>query len=522
MEIFRVLAGYSLGRADLVRRAMGKKKMDVLLKERENFIHGNPEEKIDGCVKRGVPEKVAGALFDQIENFANYAFNKAHAAAYAVVAYQTAYLKCHYPREYMAALLTSVLGDAVKVSEYISAAGEMGIRVLPPDVNESDAGFTVVGNDIRFGLVALKNVGAGFIEALSAERNAAGPFTSLQNFIERMAGHELNRRATESLIKSGAMDSFGLYRSQLLNMYDPIAEAVADNAKTVAEGQIGFFESGELLSGADAIAPPKLSEFSRFELLAMEKETAGLYLSGHPMQEYAAVLEKAGAVSLGDVLRDYAQPESEEEESALRETEHRFRDGEELLIAGVVGAVKSKTTKSGSAMAYVTLEDATGSMEILCFSRVLGEGGIYLRAGNAVAVRGKLTVREDEKPKLIADAVAPASTPPPASYGSYPASRRKAPEESSPAPRGESPDPPSGDRSSGPRKLYLRINEKNRASLPRVKALFAFLPGVTQVILYDEATKTYQPASPELSADWSEPLSGRLAALLGRENVVPK
>ena len=518
MEIFRVLAGYSLGRADIVRRAMGKKKMDVLLRERENFIHGNPEEKIDGCVKRGVSEAVAGALFDQIENFANYAFNKAHAASYAVVAYQTAYLKCHYPREYMAALLTSVLGDAVKVSEYISAAGEMGIRVLPPDINESGAGFTVVGKDIRFGLVALKNVGAGFIDSLVAEREAGGPFRSLQDYIERMSGHELNRRATESLIKSGAMDSFGLFRSQLLNMYDPIAEAVAESAKTVAEGQLGFFESGDLMADADVIAPPDLSEFSKFELLAMEKETAGLYLSGHPMQEYAAALEKAGAVPLGEILRDYAQPEDEEGDSAVRDSSHRFADGEELLIAGIVGAVKSKTTKSGSAMAYVTLEDSSGSMEILCFSRVLGEGGLYLRAGNAVAVRGKLTVREDEKPKMIADAVAPAASPPPPSV---PGSFRRGNEDEAP-PRGSPPLRQEAESSASPRKLYLRINDRNRSALPRAESLLAFLSGSTQVIYYDENTKTYRPAPSGLGADWSEPLSRRLVSLLGRENVVTK
>ncbi len=521
MEIFRVLAGYSLGRADLVRRAMGKKKMDVLVKEQENFIHGNPAEGIKGCLANGVPEDVAANLFEQIKEFANYAFNKAHASAYAVVAYQTAYLKCHYPREYMAALLTSVLGDAAKVSEYIASCEEMGIKVLPPDVNSSYGGFTVVGNDIRFGLVALKNVGAGFIESLVAEREESGPFLSFQSFIERMYPREINRRAIEALIKSGAMDSFGLFRSQMLMMYDPIADAVGTQAKTVSEGQLGFFGAEDFMSQSDLIAPPKTPEFSRYDLLSMEKETTGLYLSGHPMQEYTQNLKNAGAVSIGEILKEYAP--AEEESDTLYETSKRFQDGDTLLIAGIIGAVKTKTTKSGSAMAYITLEDVDGSMEILCFSRTLSECGIYVRADNAVAVLGKLTVREDEKPKLIADLIAPASTPPSLAEKKRSAPRPAAPHQTPDA----SPPPQTQDIPVGtppprekPHKLYLRFGEANRHNLDRVISLLSYLSGTTPVIFYDEAEKKY--ASAELPVELSDALLAGLVRLMGEANVVLK
>jgi len=508
MEIFRVLAGYSLGKADMVRRAMGKKKMDVLVKERENFIFGNEKEGIKGAIANGVPEEVASNLFDQIKEFANYAFNKAHAAAYAVVAYQTAYLKCHYPREYMSALLTSVLGDTAKVSEYITACEDMGIKVLPPHVNSSYGGFTVVGDDIRFGLVALKNVGAGFIDSLVEERNADGPFLSFQSFIERMYPREINRRAIEGLIKSGALDGMGLYRSQMLLMYDPIAVAVGSEAKNVSEGQIGFFDLSTDFKEESIIAPPNIPELSKKELLAMEKETTGLYLSGHPMNDYADTLSKAGAVTIGAILKDYADPDEGEE---TYEKKHTFQDGQSLLVGGIVGAIKSKTTKSGSAMAYITLEDIGGSMEVLCFSRIISQYASFLTDGSAVAIRGKLTVREDEKPKLIADSVGPASAPP--ADSDYLTRER---------PPRDIPPPQITEPSAKVHKLFLRINSENRKNLSRVHALLQFMDGTTQVIFFDADTKAYTPAPPEEFCILSQPLLDSLKRFLGDENVVLK
>ncbi len=282
MEVFRVLAGYSLGKADMVRRAMSKKKMKELAKERTNFIYGNEELGIDGAIKRGVDEQTAESIFDEIMDFANYAFNKAHAVCYAVVSYQTAYMKCHYPQEYMAALLTSVLDASPKVSEYIGAARGMGIRVLPPDVNTSCEGFTVSDGNIRFGLAAIRNVGRGFLKEMEEERAHNGAFASFEDFCDRMYPKELNRRALEGLVKSGAFDSLGYRRSQLLQIYDAVLNDVASATKKNIAGQIDLFGFGEE-EKKENIHIPNVPELPKRDLLSMEKETTGLYLSGHPL-----------------------------------------------------------------------------------------------------------------------------------------------------------------------------------------------------------------------------------------------
>ncbi|MDP4109916.1 MAG: DNA polymerase III subunit alpha, partial [Bacillota bacterium] len=288
MEVFRKLAGYSLGKADMVRRAMSKKKFEALIKERENFIFGNEKEGIAGAVANGVDKNTAEAIFDEIMDFANYAFNKAHAACYAVIAYRTAYLKCHYPREYMAALLTSVLDFTPKIQAYIAECRDMGITVLPPDINESDADFTVYGENIRFGLAAVKNIGRSFILKLMEERNQKGPFLSLQDFCERMAEYDINRRTVESLIRCGAFDSTGARRSQLMNVYDRVIDSVGNARRQNVEGQMDLFGSAEN-SSLNQIDLPDIKEFSQRELLAMEKASTGLFLSGHPMTEYSAL-----------------------------------------------------------------------------------------------------------------------------------------------------------------------------------------------------------------------------------------
>ena len=306
MQVFQSLAGYSLGKADMVRRAMSKKKMKELEKERVNFIHGNEELGIDGAIKRGVPEAVAASLFDEIMDFANYAFNKAHAVCYAVVSFRTAYLKCHYPREYMAALLTSVLDVSEKISEYIQTAREMGIAVQPPDVNLSYDSFSVAGDDIRFGLAAVKGVGRSFMKQLVEEREKNGKFTSFQDFCERMYDRELNRRALESLIKAGAFDSMGCRRSQLLRVCGSVVDAIAQNRKKNIEGQMDLFGMGNDAVRDTQIALPDIPEVSKRELLSMEKETTGLYLSGHPMDEYRDLAKKADAVPVHKIIDDLA------------------------------------------------------------------------------------------------------------------------------------------------------------------------------------------------------------------------
>ena len=292
MEVFRVLAGYSLGKADMVRRAMSKKKMKELAKERTNFIYGNEELGIDGAIKRGVDEQTAESIFDEIMDFANYAFNKAHAVCYAVVSYQTAYMKCHYPQEYMAALLTSVLDASPKVSEYIGAARGMGIRVLPPDVNTSCEGFTVSDGNIRFGLAAIRNVGRGFLKEMEEERAHNGAFASFEDFCDRMYPKELNRRALEGLVKSGAFDSLGYRRSQLLQIYDAVLNDVASATKKNIAGQIDLFGFGEE-EKKENIHIPNVPELPKRDLLSMEKETTGLYLSGHPLDDYRDLIARA-------------------------------------------------------------------------------------------------------------------------------------------------------------------------------------------------------------------------------------
>jgi DNA polymerase-3 subunit alpha len=329
IEIFRKLAGYSLGQADLIRRAMSKKNERGCMTARGALLNAappracaaamrpgrspspcSPPRGIDGALRRGVPEDVAGSIYDEILDFANYAFNKAHAVAYAVVSYRTAYMKCRYPREYMAALLTSVLDSSTKVAEYIAECRAMGIRLLPPDVNESGADFTVVGNDLRFGLCAVKGIGQGFIGELERERALGGPFRSLDEFCRRMYGKDLNRRAVESLIRAGAFDSLGFKRKQLLQVLDSVIEGVAAEGRRNIVGQMDLFGMSDPgAGGAQTLHLPDVPEFTRRELMAMEKETTGLYLTGHPMDEYRDRARDAGAVALGAILSDLAEGE---------------------------------------------------------------------------------------------------------------------------------------------------------------------------------------------------------------------
>ena len=398
IEIFRRLAGYSLGQADMVRRAMSKKKAKDIEKERAAFIHGDPDRNIKGCVANGIPADIADSLYDEINDFANYAFNKAHAVCYAVVAYQTAWLKVHYPKEYMAALLTSVLGQNAKVAEYIEQAKDLGVTVLPPDINESYADFAVAGDNIRFGLGSVKNVGVGLIEKLVQERQQNGNFRDFYDFCKRMSAYDLNKRVLENLIRCGAFDSLGAKRSQLLKVYESVLDAESSASKRNLEGQIDLFAEFREESPMPAATLPDVPEFSRRELLNMERETCGLYLSGHPMEELKPLALKAHAVPIGRLVQAVAEG-----------SDDMLQDGQYVTVAGMVMTLKVKLTKKQTQMAYVTLEDTTGSLELLVFEKALVSAGPYIQPDQAVIVHGRISAREEEEPKLMVDEVCPLS-----------------------------------------------------------------------------------------------------------------
>ena len=504
MEIFRLLAGYSLGRADMVRRAMSKKKFEVLSSERENFVHGNEKEGIAGCAGNGIPEDVATDIFDEMLDFANYAFNKAHAAAYAVLAYQTAYMKYHYPREYMAALLTSVLGWSGKVSEYIAQCREMGISVLPPDVNRSDADFTVGGDGIRFGLAAVKNVGRGLIDKLTAERSAGGPFSDFFDFCRRMSQYDLNKRVLENLIKCGAFDGMGARRSQLLAVYARVLDSAAADQKRNIEGQIDLFADMRQAPAPQVL--PDVPEYPEKELLSMEKETTGLYLSGHPMEALRPLCAKAGAVSVARVAESFGEEGSGD-----------IADGSYIAMAGVITAFKLKTTKKGANMAYATLEDVGGSIELLVFSNALTASGMYLHEDSLVLAHGRVSAREDEEPKLVCDEVFPLTE---AGVGEYLAQRACRGSGRPPRRPGEPPAPPRTEEK--PRTLYLRVPGLESPAFAQACAIMAAYPGHSPVILLAQDTGRKMRLRQERWVAPVDEMMSRLKTALRPENVVLK
>lgn len=391
MEIVRKLAGYSYGRADLVRRAMSKKKIDVMAKEREYFVHGKFDEngnlELPGAVRNGVPEKVANEIFDDMSSFASYAFNKSHAAAYAVVAYRTAYLKCHFPGEYMAAQLTSVLDNTDKVIEYIGECQKMGLTIKGPDVNRSESGFTWQDGNIRFGLLAVKNLGRGIIKDIVTDREINGKYVSFTDFCKRTYGRELNKRTLESLIKSGALDCFSSNRHQMLSGYENLLANIDSEKKRNLSGQMSLFGGFEEEAASEDNLP-NVPDFTLREKLNMEKETTGLYLSGHPMNEYSETAEKIGAKTILEVK----QLASDEKAGELR-----------VRLCGIVLSKKMKTTKSNDVMAFVMIEDTTGSAEALVFPKILSEYGGAINVNEAVVLDARVSVREDEDIKLIAE-----------------------------------------------------------------------------------------------------------------------
>ena len=393
MQIVMKLAGYTLGRSDLVRRAMSKKKADVMAKERANFVYGNEEEGVEGCIKRGIPEDVANHVFDEMIDFAKYAFNKSHAAAYAVVAYQTAWLRCHYPMEFMAALLTSVITNPKKITEYINTCRSMGIRILQPDINEGESGFSVSGDAIRYGLSAIKSLGKNVIDAMIEEREAHGKYKNLKDFMERLTSKEINKRTIENLIKAGALDSLGATRRQLMMVYAYVLDEVSREKKENITGQMSLFDFfSEEEKKEYEIQYPDVGEFEMSQKLAFEKEVLGIYVSGHPLQDYMASMEKQITAKTTDFEPD--------EESGLAVV----KDGRNYIVGGLISNVTVKLTKTNQNMAFITLEDLYGTVEVILFPRDYQKYRDLLVMDTGVYVRGRASVSE-ENGKLVAETV---------------------------------------------------------------------------------------------------------------------
>lgn len=397
LEIVRTLAGYSLGKADSMRRVISKKKADQMVIERKNFIYGSDDGDIPGCIKNGIDEQTAISIFDEINDFANYAFNKSHAAAYAFVTYQTAYLKTFYPVEYMASLISSI-DDLDKINHYIANCKEMGIDRLPPDVNKSEDTFTVENNSIRFGLSAVKNVGRAMILNLVNERKNNGEFKTFSDFIDRMAGQDMNKRALEGLISCGAFDSMGVKRSQLLAVYEKALDGTARAARDNVAGQMSLFDTIEEQSEMQF---PNIDELDKKTMLKMEKQSTGLYFSGHPMEEYTDKIKKLTKYNISDVLTSVHK----DEDGNYHAVEGGLKDGDMMIICAAIASRKNKTTRSNAQMAFLNVEDVYGSVECIVFPKVLNEFSPLLQEDNLVAIACRLSIREDEAPKILMQSV---------------------------------------------------------------------------------------------------------------------
>ena len=472
MQVCRSLAGYSYGRADLVRRARGKKKVDVMQAERENFIHGKKREdgsfECVGAVANGVPEDVANHIFDEMAAFAEYAFNKSHAAAYSVVSYQTAYLKCHYPRQYMAALLTSILDWTGKLTEYLGECKELGIEILPPHINRSTGSFRMEGEGIRFGLLAVKGLGRSVIDNIVAERKKNGPFTGLLDFCKRMAGKDLNKQALKNLIRCGAFDCFGYARKELLAVHEAAMDSAAGYARSHAGGQMNLFAAAEIAEPELSI--PRIGESSIGEKLRQEYEALGFYLTGHPLDEY----------------RLLAKRWKMDEAAAITAEESRYQDRQQVRLLGMAAGKKTMNTKSGQMMCFLNLEDRSGAIEVVLFPTVYRDYQQVLQKDAPFVVEGRISLREEEPAKVLADRLIDLE----AFRDSQPAGT-----------------------------LFLRMNSKNDRRLPAVLTLLTDYPGQTPVKIYFDEDKKYHypPGRPCVSG--KQELLEELSGLLGKDAV---
>ena len=393
MQIVRNLAGYTLGRSDLVRRAMSKKKASVMEKERQNFVYGNEAEGVPGCIANGIPEKTANKIYDDMIDFAKYAFNKSHAAAYAVVSYQTAYLKYYYPVEFMAALMTSVIEMPAKVAEYIYVCRQMGITILPPDINRGMYGFSVDNGAIRYGLSAIKSVGRPVIESIVKEREENGDYTNLQNFIERNL-EQVNKRAIENFIKAGALDCLEGNRRQKMMTFARIVDGINQDKKNTMAGQLSFFDIvSEEEKKEFEIRMPDLEEFDKETILAFEKEVLGIYLSGHPLEGYRDIMEKMATARTADFQQD--------EETGFP----KVIDGQKAILGGMITDKTIKYTKNNKVMAFFTLEDLVGTVEVVVFPRDYEKCQALLNDEEKVFIQGRVSAEDDRPSKLILEKI---------------------------------------------------------------------------------------------------------------------
>ncbi|MCL2300693.1 MAG: DNA polymerase III subunit alpha [Firmicutes bacterium] len=472
MQVFRELAGYSLGRADIVRRAMSKKKHDVMEKERSVFI--------EGCAKNGIAPQTANKIFDDMSSFASYAFNKSHAASYATVAYQSMYLKAYYPREFMAAQLSSFMDSSGKVAEYAAECARLGIRLLPPGVNGACEKFTVENDSIRFGLLAIKNLGSGFIRQIIAEREANGLFTGFYNFLKRMHDKDFNKRAAESLIKAGALDGLGANRREMMMALGAFLGELEDAARRNVEGQIGFFDmlAADQKKSAEPQVP-RQTEFTHADLLALEKETLGFYLSGHPLSKMGELAQRLGSAKISELL----DPENETGQGP-------HRDNEDVRLLCVIIAVKKKAVKNDATMAFLTVEDLYGQMECLVFPSTLERYANVFAEGRTVLIAGRLSLQENKEAKLLCSTI----------------------EEMD----GE-PEQPAAQKKNGRKGVFLRFESQADTRLPGVMKFLDIFEGNVPVMLFFGDTRQYRKCP---GVDWNPALAGELARLLGEENVV--
>jgi len=472
MQIVRELGGYTMGRSDLVRRAMSKKKQYVMEQERKNFTYGNPEEGVPGCVANGISAQVADHIYDTMMDFAKYAFNKSHAACYAVIAYQTAYLKYYYPIEFMAALLTSVIDNSGKVSEYIMVCRSMGIEILPPDINEGEIGFSVSGNSIRYALTAIKSVGRPVIEMVVEEREQRGPYTNLKDFISRMADREVNKRAIENFIKAGAMDSLGGTRKQFMSVYVQILESIHQDKKNNMAGQLSLFDiADEAEKERYEIRLPDVGEYSKEMKLSFEKEVLGIYISGHPLEEYQEIWQKNITNKTSDFLLD------EETDTTV------VKDGQSVTIGGIISDKRLKYTKTEKVMAFLVIEDLLGTVEVIVFPRDYEKYSDKLVEDKKVFIRGRVSVEEDKDAKLICEKITTFEEM--------------------------------------PKKLWIKFPNKETYEEKEAELMASLRDseGGDSVVIYIESPKAMKTLPPNQNVNADSGLIDRLEALYGKENI---
>ncbi len=470
MQIVRELGGYSLGRADLVRRAMSKKKADVMAQERQNFIYGTEENGacVDGAIKRGVDERVAAEIFDDMMDFASYAFNKSHAAAYAVVAYQTAWLKNKYPTEFFAALLTSFIDSSAKVAKYIEVVKRLGITILPPSINKSGRTFSVDNGKIRFGLAAVKNVGGAVVDEIEEERRKNGEFTGFTDFCDRMAQRKVNKRVVENLIKSGAFDELGLKRSVLMNVYESVLDDAVSKTKQIMPGQIDMFGNMEGISvKLDNFID--IEEFPKNEILAMEKETIGMYVSGHPLDSCTEAVKAMSTCSVAELCEN---------------ENHRFNIGDQVTLSGIITKSRNQLTKKGEIMRYIEVEDLTGSIEIIIFPSQVKRFDELTYVDKIVTISGNLDISEDAPPKIRLENINLLDT----------SAKRKS-------------------------RLYIRFDSRDVQTMTNVKEILRDANGDTEVVIVFEDTKQKIKAPKTMMVNKNDRRIDRLISLLGEENV---